>query len=985
MKRSNRIITIRSLLVGALFVVLFTVLVSYFDNRKSLYIASTQLATLPFALLFVMVLLLNPICRLLRVLRPFTVAEVLVVFLMGSVSAGLGSFGLAGQLVPVISGLLNEHWNNDQSEWNLYVEPFVNEAFFLATPELQEASREYHDQVMSLRRLKRGHDGALRLSRAQAAQTAAAAELADLQRGDAPDEELLERAVEALASAREARDEMAAEWAALREQEGYPEPETVLGTAPSRLVEQTRAVEQARLVLRRLEEAAFAEVAVFRRGLPESLRAFPGFVPLPQESFDTYRGRLHRLRDGRRACSAVREARECLSEDGAAAPAADRLGAAIALLEPLAASEALLRKKDRLNAEWDEASSALQEATEQLLALQAERRSAVADRFAALDRGIAKWGRAERRRRADLEDLTRAREQIGIQMLIRDRIREKVTSLGALRQELEQGLSGPERRNAVGAELERSLDDFAGFDASLRRFLVGDVPWRVWLRPLGLWLLVVGATYVVLMSFNVLIFRQWAYNERLVYPLAELPEIVAGHTAADAAGDWIPAVFRSGLFWVGFAVSAGVLFWNLLCHSQVIPGLQPLDLNNSWSSYLLNTPFEGLLPSACSAVFFTLIGLTFLVPANISFSLWFFWVLYMLQLLVLVWTGRGVNESSFPNEWWYTLNFRTAEGGGALMVFAVVVLYKCRRYLFCFFAPAPVRGLDSPEQIELRTSSALFVFGSIGLVLLLWLGLGANFWYTLFVYFVVMVITIGLVRSVAEGGILGFQAWVSPFHLVRSLFGMNKSWTSPSLFAPLMVYYSILFLDLKTFIAPAMANSIKIRDDLRMGRLRFHVAILIAVAVAVLTAVLVHVMLGYSRGADAMSSWFYIGFPRGLFDRISSMTKNNPFDPEKGALWMGFGAVLMAGLLYFRRILFWLPHPIGLIMLVNPIMRSYWFSIFLGWLAKFLVTKYGNKDTYKHVRKLFIGLIVGELVIVILAMILSVALGVRIPIDLNRN
>jgi hypothetical protein len=93
----------------------------------------------------------------------------------------------------------------------------------------------------------------------------------------------------------------------------------------------------------------------------------------------------------------------------------------------------------------------------------------------------------------------------------------------------------------------------------------------------------------------------------------------------------------------------------------------------------------------------------------------------------------------------------------------------------------------------------------------------------------------------------------------------------------------------------------------------------------------------------------------------------------------------MALLLYLRRFLFWLPHPIGLVMLVSPQMAAYWFSIFLGWIAKSLVTKYGNKETYATVRCLFLGLIVGELLMVALAMLVSSRLGIAIPIDLNRN
>jgi len=50
-----------------------------------------------------------------------------------------------------------------------------------------------------------------------------------------------------------------------------------------------------------------------------------------------------------------------------------------------------------------------------------------------------------------------------------------------------------------------------------------------------------------------------------------------------------------------------------------------------------------------------------------------------------------------------------------------------------------------------------------------------------------------------------------------------------------------------------------------------------------------------------------------------------------------------------------------------------------------MVTRYGNKDSYASVRCVFIGLIFGELVLVVLAMICAYVFEIQIPIDLNRN
>ncbi|MDP7130628.1 MAG: hypothetical protein QF437_09075, partial [Planctomycetota bacterium] len=164
-----------------------------------------------------------------------------------------------------------------------------------------------------------------------------------------------------------------------------------------------------------------------------------------------------------------------------------------------------------------------------------------------------------------------------------------------------------------------------------------------------------------------------------------------------------------------------------------------------------------------------------------------------------------------------------------------------------------------------------------------------------------------------------------------------------------------------------------------------HGAIFIGIGVAIVVSVISHLILAYSSGADGMQNWFYTSFPRGMFKKIVGIAKSQPVDNAGGAFWLAFGGSMMAGLLYLRQFYFWLPHPIGMIMLVNPIMGAYWFSIFLGWLAKSLITKYGNKETYRVVRSSFVGLIVGELIIIVLAMIVSVWTGSGIGIDLNRN
>lgn len=940
----NRI-TLRAFVTGLVLCGVFAALTVYFIHRRELFVTSTQIPVLPYALLFLTILLVNPILRLTRRLRPFSTAEILTVFIMGAVSSSVSSFGLSAQLIPISGSLFNSAWYNDQTKWNLHIAPYVNDRFFLAADGLREAARDHAEAVFRVEHLESRHRLAISATRvppdirARAAWEAASPPLP----GAPSPEAFLER--------------YPADWAAARSE---------------------RDVARQRLAV--IEAEAFERVDLFRRGLPRDLRAFPGLFPSDTDTFSTYAGRVRRLIEGRRSLAAIAEANQALTSDPQTA--AQRLGLAAERLQPIADLVPLANRRAALEQELADRRQAAADLGIALDSLYQQARQAPTAELAGLQNEIRDRNRDRlrltREQRATEMELARIQ---GEELLV-GRVATAITSI----EELAAVLPTLPPETARAAIHDLTLD-FRRFDASLDRYFLGDLPWKHWVGPLARWGVLIGMTYLVLMSLNVLIFRQWAHHEKLTYPLAELPETLAGLN--DPGGGRVPAIFRGGLFWVGFSISGTILAWNLLSSLDLLPGMQAIALDIYWRPYIEKTQLEGLLPSTRSSIFFTMIGLAFLTPPRIAFSLWFFQVLYMLQLLLLVWMGHGVNEDSFPTEWWFTMNFRTAEGGGALVVFSSVVLFKCRRTLLCCLRPGPIADLEVNERRELRLASALFLAGSAAVIVMLWRGLGAGLGYSIFYFVGMLLITVGLVRAVAEGGVLGFQVWANPFHFIRTAFGMNKEWTSPALFTPLMVYHAVLFLDVKTFIAPAMANALKVRDDLKLSRARFHGALFLAIALAAVVAVTTELMLSYSSGSNRMSGWFHTQLPQiSTYGHISQTAMAPPAASPGERLWIVTGAGAMGLLLFFRQFLFWLPHPIGMIMLVNPLMKTYWFSILIGWLAKSLVSKYGSRDLYRRTRQLFIGLIVGELILVILSMALPYFMDIppsRIIIDLNKG
>ncbi len=971
----DRGITLRSLLLGVLATAVFAWYTVVMENAQGGHriLTATQIPVLPYLLLIFCALALNPLLKRLRGIRPLSRTEVMVVFVMGMVSAGLSTFGLASQLVPLVSGLFNRNWNTEQARWDLYITPYVNEAYFISEPGIRAAAARARDAELEWRQacaLRQGADWLLgaRADRDRILRDRDAAQAdADQARGAIA----LQRINHHLLVAERALKAAEAGW--IKQGAGL-DPAALAESLPARIDALHGVFLERRRALRALEAEAFRRVESFYKGLPDDLRAMPGLLAEPDERFEVYAQRLRRLAAGRGALRDLRAAEKALKQAGPAA-AADalrpHLQRAAGRLRPLADAKELEQRKAGRVQQRREIEAGMAETIREANDVRRQRREASADRFDELDRRIAELETALADKREDIQKLDAdLREAIDRRIAMAAEtagVLARLEALGALSAAPAAG-----DPDALASGLREARSALGALGVSARSMLVGDVPWGEWLGPLLRWAVLILASYVMLMAFNVLIFRQWAYNEKLIYPLAELPLLLGG--VGDTSASGVPSIYRSGLFWAGVSVSAAVLGWNILATRQIIPGIHPIGLVFKWAPYIQGSLFGGLLPGAQHQVFFTLIGISFLVPERISRSLWSFHVLYMVLLLGLVWMGYGVNERSFPSDMGLVLNFRTAIGSAALMVFAGVTLWKCRRYLFCGFFPAAVSGLGPGERIELRASSLVFLASSALLVGLLTWGLGANLFFATFCYLVILMVTIGMVRAVAEGGLLVFQCWFTPFHLLRSTVGMNHAWTAPPLLTPLTIYFYVLFWDLKTFVAPAMANALKIRDACGMSRLKSHAGIFLALGVAAAVAVVTHVILGYHGGAKTMHTWFYQSAPRdALFGWIKAMAISNPVDTAGGLYWLLAGAAAMGLLLYFRQRSFWLPHPIGLVMWVNPVMWAFWFSILLGWIFKTLVSRYGDRDTYRQFRYFFIGLIVGELLMCLLG------------VDLNRN
>lgn len=907
-------------------------------------VTSTLIPVIGFATLMVLVLVVNPLLRLAFrgvVLPPLGRAELISVFSTLLVTAGISTFGLANQLIPIISGPWNPDWNTRQRQWDQKALRYLNPALYLVVPD-NAPDAERAKAVAQLRHLEKklleAQRGRLRIAEQLLQRTRQTIERIGLF-----DKLEIEGQLDQVIFEFEDREITAADGAGTSAGRGPDSRETIkmaVGTVRRLLASDTEVFQPSELQ---------RAIAVLRGHMAQQ-------SPQRNEQFSHAAAAIGR----RLSWNAVRLLQRIISE-GQVADAA-RLDSANKVLHDF-----LLEDDPDLAEQLQLALPIANDILKQGLA------------FGAIEqviRGIY----------IDRKQLDAAFEMVRAQLNQAD-----VSGVG----QLEQARPTVDRcfeHNAaarvitefrIGVSLNKPPEG-ESWNAWWRYYksIFGKIPWSSWLKPLGCWLIFIFACYGAFYCLTYVVLDYWTRRDKLVFPLAKLPESMVPQ---EGERSWIPRSFCTMGLWLGFAVSFLILSYNAMSMAGWLPGLTGIRLGFDIENVVKDTVFEGLIGYATQKTYFliifTAIGISFLLSTGVSFSIWFYLLVGKLMILSATWMGYGRTGADFPADWLGRTNAPTSLGAGGIMLYSAISLWRC---LSGYKQLAREKSSGENRRVPLP-AIGLLVSMAIMTLWLWWNGQWHPKTLGLVVVFVcfLMLLTFGLMRVVAESGVYWIQNHGSFFHFYKAL-GAGKV-ISATLVGPLIMIYSVLFLDLKTFIAPNLLNAARMRNDVSASRLRFHANIIICIVVSVAAALTLLIVIGYARGANHMGGWFFRDYPILMVEEMGSIIASDPEFRGGDVAWYSAGAGWVAMTLWIRKSIFWFPHPVGFIMLINPLISSIWFSFFLGWLAKYLVVKYGGKVTFDKVRLIFVGLILGEIIAVLAWGLVSVLAGVRIGSALTMN
>ena len=469
------------------------------------------------------------------------------------------------------------------------------------------------------------------------------------------------------------------------------------------------------------------------------------------------------------------------------------------------------------------------------------------------------------------------------------------------------------------------------------------IPWNAWALPLASWLLFYAAFYLTLISLMGILRRQWVDNERLAYPLAQVPlAMIEGKTS-----QLLKPFFRNYIMWVGLAIPFVIGSFETLHH--YFPAMPSPTMQTQIALFRDSITLR-------IGVNFLMLGFAYLIGTQLSFSLWLFYLLHALEDGLL--HSLQLHHTEDLGEW------SSAGIGhqmmGAFVVFVGYGLWTARAHLLEVWRQTLRPGGESREMASYRFYVSGLFAGATIMTLWLWQS-GLHLWIAAFVVFSALCILVALARIVAEVGTPTITPSMVPGGFTVSALGV------PALGAKGLVALGYTFVwigDLLVFMTAPLANGMRLGSELRGNRRRLLWGMAAAMLISLVVSTWYTLHLAYTHGAVNLHAQYFSGFAYNP-STFAIQKLLHPTGPDgTGWLWTGGGALLMGALILARNHWAWWPlHPIGFAASMGWVMDQIWFSILLAWLIKTLALCFGGASLYRKTVPFFLGLALGQIVV----------------------
>ena len=466
-----------------------------------------------------------------------------------------------------------------------------------------------------------------------------------------------------------------------------------------------------------------------------------------------------------------------------------------------------------------------------------------------------------------------------------------------------------------------------------------------WLTP-SLWWSAFVVILVLVMGYVAIFFRRpWVEHERLSYPIIQLPlEITNPRTS----------IFRNRLLWIGLCISGGMAVINGLASLHpILPRIPIHPTDHNLTQYVTSKPWNaiGRLPVG---VIFSVVGLAFFMPLDMSFSCVFFFFLGKIQRFVLGALGtRQVAGTEY-------MVFLSQQAFGALMGIALVAIWVNRRHFIGLFRGSYTSNVD--ESLSYGKAGLGIVLGIGFMTLFLWKA-GMAIWLSLVFFLLYYLISLGITRFRAEMG-LPFHDFArgsnftGPDQMLGDILGVRRLGYKNVTVMSMLFFFNFTY---RGHPQPHQMEGFALLNRAGVSNKRVFLAMGVALIAGTLSLFWICLHVAYSFGANhGVQRFANITYGR-LTNWISYPSSDIDFAGIQG---IGVGLLVVVFLTAMRQqFLWWRLHPAAYAIANGADINIFWFSMLVGFFVKRMLISYGGIGRYRRARPLFLGFVLGEYII----------------------
>ena len=469
-----------------------------------------------------------------------------------------------------------------------------------------------------------------------------------------------------------------------------------------------------------------------------------------------------------------------------------------------------------------------------------------------------------------------------------------------------------------------ALTEYVEGDASIYRAAA----LAAWVWPVLAWTAFTVCLLLMMVGLSLIVGRRWNREERLAYPIIQLPlQMVEGR------------FYRSGPMWVGFAIGAllatttGLHFFY-----PAVPTLgRPVDIGR----YITTKPWNaiGWLPMAVQPF---CVGLSYLVPLELSFSGWFFYFVWKLERVAA--SALGIRMNGFP--------FVEQQTTGAYAGFAIAILWAARRQI-----RAAAAELVRPQRGSTGGLGVLLLLAGAGGVTVFCLraGMGVTSIVVFFGLYTLITVSVGRMRAELGSPVHDLH-FAGPAGTMTFLFGTRAFRPAELTIISMFWFFNRAY---RSHPMPCVLEGFRLAERVGAPARRMVSYTLVAVVLGVVAGFWAHLHSAYVYGAGTRVWPAYE-----TFRRLSAwLVTPTGVEARYGiAFTVGATVVWVLSALRMRYVWFAL-HPVGYVVSSSWAMNPFWFSIFVGWAVKAAVVRGAGLRAYQRSIPLFLGMILGEFLV----------------------